>query len=171
MHDMIDLWDIQPSGGDICGDKASVGRGLEAVSSAGTLRSYSPVEVLQTLSLLELRVKGIDRESEEFEQWDETAYAVDTSYKNQGFYRGSGAGSSTDTDPDLETSRPFRAKTPTLSVITLSIMLSRRLATTPPSGLRSTTTGSDHGSPIYRPGPLSRQHHTRGFTSIAHLRQ
>ena len=55
MHDMLDMGNVQTSGGDIGSDQDPA------------LRRFEPVQVLQTLFLLQLRMQRVDRDLEYLE--------------------------------------------------------------------------------------------------------
>ena len=133
VHDVIHRGDVEPACGDVRREQDRVGRRLE------------PVEVLQALPLLELRMQREGGDGEQLEQRLQPPDAVDGGEEDQ---RAAGVAEekviqvrvlravSANAD-ELGRSRGYF----TLLFARHSILLSLRVATTPPSGLMSTTAG------------------------------
>ena len=132
VHDVVHRGDVEPARGDVRREQDRVGRRLE------------PVEVLQALPLLELRMQREGGDGEQLEQRLQPPDAVDGGEEDQ---RAAGVAEeevvqvcvlravlANADEPD--TRRYF-----TLLFARHSILLSLSVATTPPSGLMSTTAG------------------------------
>ena len=87
VDDMFDIGDIESTGGDIGRDEYTVGRGFKTAISFVPGVNYdapdSPVEILQSLLLLQLRVEREDGHLERLEQGDQSPDTVDRSDKHE----------------------------------------------------------------------------------------